>query len=330
MPKFPNKIWVRQLQRKGERFFKSKNILTFSLFLLLSFSFWFVNALSALRQSEIVLSVNYSGISQDVKVLNALPETIDIKIKDEGLKLFAYNKRRLQEITIDLSDKIKSEDARLHINAQEIERAIAATLLPTTELISFFPEFISSDYVHLAHKKVPVTIAVEASPAPQYIFTTPIKVSPDTISILGSRNDINKITQVCTEYITLIGLKKSLSQSVNLQPIENVRLSQTAVDLQISVERFTEKIIDIPITFRHVPDNINVRTFPAKISATFNVSMSQFSNITQNDIQLVFDFNDLKGENTKRYKLRISNNCPEIISNLKVVPEEVEFLLESK
>ena len=330
MPKFPIQIWVRRLQRKGEKFFKSKDILTFSLFLLLSFGFWFVNALSSKRQSDLKVAITYIDIPQDVKFTSELPEEIRIKVRDEGVKLFGYNRSKLQTIKIDLSDKLKKSDAKLYIGAQEIENLIASTLLPTTDLINFSPEVIKVDYVQLISQKVPVAIAMKPSPAPQYIFTKEINISPDTIEVFGAKGDIDSIKQVWTEYSPLTGIKKNLSKVVNLQPIENVQLSQEKVALQINVERFTEKNIDIPITFRHVPDSINVRTFPAKINATFNVSMSQFSRTTQNDIALVFDFDDLKGSHANKYKLKIKNKQPNIISNLKITPEEVEFLLESK
>ncbi len=321
---------MRQIKQKGEKFFYSKETLTFLLFLLLASSFWFANALNSKRQADLNIGIHYIGLPQGIKFNNELPEAVRIKVRDKGIKLFDYNQNKLQGISIDLSKKIEKQDSTLHISAQEIENAIASILLPTTDLISFSPEIIHTNYIHLTRKKVPVRAAIEAGPAPQYIFTSAIKTLPDTIEILGSKKNLDKIKYVSTEYAQINNIKKDFSQTIALAAIENVEFSHKSVTLQIQVEQFTEKKLTIPITFRNAPEDINIRTFPSEIEATFNVAMSMFEVVTQNDIQVIFDYLDLEKEPIKKYQLHVENKRPHIISNIKITPQDIEFLMEAK
>ena len=48
-----------------------------------------------------------------------------------------------------------------------------------------------------------------------------------------------------------------------------------------------------------------------------------------NDIHVVVDYKEIEKNNLSRKRLRVINNKP-YISNIRIEPEEVEFLLEKK
>ncbi len=322
---------MRQIIRKGKLFFKTKDIVTFSLFLLLSSTFWFVNALSTQRKASLTMPISYTGIPAGVKITTPLPQHINLVIKDEGIKLFQYGKRKLTTLRLNLSEHFTSEDNSFEIKAKDIENLIAATLLPTTHLISFGPEEMNVQYVHLDWKKVAVRLRGSVETAHQHLFTAPTTITPDTIEILGAKAQIDTIDYVYTTRVDLINLKKSEQYIIDIdRTIQDIQYSQPTVMLHTSIERFTEKTLTLPINFINTPDTINIRTFPTEVNAVFNTPISSFKNISEKDIQVTFDYQAIDNSRRRTHKLKCTNMRPNLIHNLKIKPENIEFLLETK
>jgi len=95
----------------------------------------------------------------------------------------------------------------------------------------------------------------------------------------------------------------------------------------ILAEMFTEKQINLPVTVINCPESVSVRCFPAMINTTFNIGMSHFSKMNQNDIQLIFDYNQMNREGNSKQKLIIKNNT-KYITNIRLSQDEVEYILE--
>ena len=98
----------------------SKNVLTFLVFLVLSGMFWFVHSLGRERESIINIPVNYIGIPEDVKIVSELPRNITIVIRDEGLRLLEYNKKKTIPLTLDLQ-RVYFQKGEILITADQLK-----------------------------------------------------------------------------------------------------------------------------------------------------------------------------------------------------------------
>jgi hypothetical protein len=92
---------------------------------------------------------------------------------------------------------------------------------------------------------------------------------------------------------------------------------------------FTEKKMQLPVTVINCPENKIIRTFPAFVNVSFNVGMSHFNSVKQDDLMVLLDYNEIAKNNNLKQRLRIENNTS-FISNLKAVPQEVEYIIEMK
>jgi len=72
-----------------------------------------------------------------------------------------------------------------------------------------------------------------------------------------------------------------------------------------------------------------IRTFPAIVNVTYTVGLSHFNSLVPDDIQVYLDYNDLISGKLNKQRLKIINNTSHI-SNIRIVPQEVEFILEEK
>ena len=98
--------------------------------------------------------------------------------------------------------------------------------------------------------------------------------------------------------------------------------------LNIPVEKFTEKELEIPVQIKNKPENVNIKFFPSEVKITFMVGLSEFEDINAADFSAVVDYNTvlLKKENPE---VEIEKK-PSNIEILRISPDRVEYLIETE
>ena len=319
---------IRYYTQKLKSFFFSKDILSFLLFVALSSAFWFVNALGKERETSITIPIRYVGIPQNVAITNTAPSELTISVKDQGLQLFSYYRNHLTPFTIDLNRSFY-EKGEVLITSDQIRSKIAKYLLPTTNILEIKPDSIFIQYARLSEKTLPIELVSNIEFAPQYMLTEKILLEPNQITVFGPRKVLDTLKSIRTELLEIKNLNDTNVSRCKLTPIKNVRYSTKEIKVSLFVEQFTEKKVQIPITSVNCPDNLIIRTFPAIVNATYTVVLSHFNTLIPNGIQVFLDYNDLKLGKHSKQKLKIVNNSS-YISNIRISPEEVEFILEEK
>jgi len=321
---------IRYYTQKLKSFFFSKDILSFLLFLSLAAAFWFVNALGKERETTISIPIRYVGIPPNIAITNKIPSAITITVKDQGLRLFSYSEQRLTPISFDLS-RVYYQKGEILFTSEQISANIKKypNLMSTTSVLEIQPDSIFIKYEKLSVKTLPVEFVSKIELAPQYMLSNKVELNPSFVMIFGPKKILDSLKSVRTEYVELNDLNEPKQFTVKFKTIKSVRFVNNETKVSLFVEQFTEKNIKIPVKYINCPSNLAVRTFPAVVNLTYNVGLSHFNSLVSNDIEVFLDFNDLKMGNNNRKKLKIKNNSP-FVSNVRVSPEEVDFLLEEK
>lgn len=316
--------------KKLKSFFLSKDILSFLLFLALSATFWFVNALGKDRETIISIPIRYIGVPQNVIITNSPPTEILLNVKDQGLRLFSYSHKPLTPLAIDLS-RVFYQKGEILITSDQLNDRIKRYMKfqPTTSILEVQPDSIIVEYEKLSMTTVPIEFVSKLELAHQYILSDKIQLEPSSVTIFGPKKVLDTLKFVRTELKEINNLGDTSVFSSKLQPIKSVRFSTNEIKVSIFVELFTEKKVQIPISNVNCPKHLSIRTFPAVVNATYSVGLSNFNAFKINDIQVFIDYNDIKATKESRQKLRIINNTTHI-SNLRISPQEVEFILEEK
>lgn len=322
--------FLRYYTQKLKSFFFSKDILSFLLFLVLAAAFWFVNALGKDRETSISIPIRYVGIPQNVAIINKIPSSITLNVKDQGLRLFSYSQQRLTPITFDLS-RVFNQKGEILFTSEQISANINRypNLMPTTTVLEIQPDSIFIQYEKLSIKTLAVELVSKIELTHQYMLSKKIQLNPSQVTVYGPKNLLDSMKSVRTEYVEFKDLNESKQFSAKLIPVKSVRFAFYDVRVSLFVEQFTEKNIKIPVKYINCPANLSIRTFPAVVNLTYNVGLSHFNSMVTSDIQVYLDFNDLNSGNNNRQKLKIRNNSL-YISNVRISPEEVDFLLEEK
>jgi hypothetical protein len=313
---------------KLKSFFVTKDVLSFLAFLLLSATFWFVNALNKDRELTLTIPLEFADIPKNLMFERELPTEVKVKVKDLGVNLWTYMRKKPAPVSVKFEDG-NSEKGNFNLTNLQLLSLASERLLPSTSILLISPENINTTYVRLYSKKIPVRLNSQISLENQYMFCNPIEIIPEEIEVYGPQIILNKLTELHTEKLEIKNLRDTISRFVTIKPIKSVQFSVDKIKVKACAEMFTEKTVSLPVQIINNPDNISIISFPAEVKVVFNISVKNFNKFEHSDIHVVIDFNEIKKGDLKKKRLSIINNKP-YISNIRIQPEEVEFLLEEK
>lgn len=328
MAEYSAKRLLKYLTWKLKSFFLSKDVLSFLVFLLLSAGFWIVNTLDKEREMNMRIPLSFTGVPVSISFTDPLPEFVEITVKDLGANLWYYMTHRPKSVNIHFNQNFR-ESGLLTVTNTEMHAALMAKLLNTTSVLKVQPDNIVLKYVKLHAKKVPVRLVSEITLEDQHMLCAPLELTPAEVEIYGSQSVLEGITEMETEKLLINGLKEAVELPVQIKSIEGVTVSVNTIHVSACAEIFTEKKVMLPVQIINNPQSISIRSFPAEVMVTCNIKLSHFKDFQSNDIHVVVDYNEKSSAKGDTRKLKLINNKP-YITNIRVEPEEVQFILEEK
>jgi hypothetical protein len=83
----------------------------------------------------------------------------------------------------------------------------------------------------------------------------------------------------------------------------------------------------VPVTVIGVPENLQVRTFPAEVEVTYMAGFSQFKSVIAGDFTVTLLYEDLIRSNNNTHSITLAQH-PSHVLKPKVKPEKVQWLIE--
>ena len=130
------------------RFFhgeKWKEMLIFSLFILLAFGFWLLQSLQRDYEMEIRFPIEYDDIPSNIALEENAPQELVVKIKDKGSVLLNYSISH-KRLPLPVLMNPGSEEARLNVPAEVIEAFVRKQLFATSRIVSITPQQVDVKY----------------------------------------------------------------------------------------------------------------------------------------------------------------------------------------
>lgn len=303
-----------------------KNILTFLFFLSLAIIFWFMLIYRQSYEVRVSMPIKYTEIPQNIVLKKELPTKISLSLRDDGASLFRYYfTKRNDSIEINFEKSFKKKV----LDDSQLEELIRSKLFRNTTILGFYPSQISLEYDTLKRKKVPVIFDGQVYLAPGYMLRENIRVIPDSVEVFASSEILKKTSYVYTIPDTIENYNSTVPLNFNLIEIQGARIKPNQVLVEIPIEEFTQKELQIPITCLNVSDDLDLKIFPSFAKVSFFVSLSQYKSITEKDFEVQLDFNVLKNLTGSLAPIRLIST-PDHIRNIKMEPANVEFILEQK
>ena len=264
---------------------------------IIAFVFWFF------IESEDTYTVNLdiplvARNLQEKKTYNEeVPESIFVTLKGTGrsfmwLRILNNFYEDNFKAVIDLSSITDEYNFELDSYFKENPEKI---VLPSSLDLQFIevlnPRNIQIKLQRYMIKKVPIESQILVSAEPGYIALEG-QFFPDSISIGGPEESVNKIDFLYTEKDTLLDLVASVNGKWSiLNPNKLVSFDPKKIDVLIDVQPISETIITgIPVELINKPNDVNVFVNPATVSLTIVGGLKQITSILPQDINVIIDF----------------------------------------
>lgn len=316
--------FVRRQLSRFRAFLHSKDALVYLSFVLLATVIWFANAFNTRRVVTLMIPVSYTHIPDDYIFVGSPTGHVQVSLEDEGIDLFA-NRKRLYELTFDLSEHIRGEEGTFIITMDELRQGIIQQLVGDAALVAFEPEVLAGAYTRQHEKVVPVVYTGQIKPAAQHQLNGKPLLIPGEVHIYGTTEDIAAIDHVETVLTDYEGVQDTFLTRIPLIVPPGLRALPDTVGLQVIAERFTEKLMQLPIRTPDLSSNGEIlHLFPAQVNVTFHIGTNWFADVREDDIKV---YVDLPQDGSDRLHVKVECNNPHI-THLRIKPEEVEYLIE--
>ena len=323
-----DKLYLRIEKTKNSlRHQKWHEFLVFFCFVLLSAGFWVLQSLKQDYEIKLDIPVKYEEIPTSIHFPTAPPASIIVKVKDKGSILLNYILgRTFVPITIPFTSSNGSA-GMLSMSNNELDDHIKKQLLNSTSIVSITPNSIAITYTEQKSKVVPVVFNGTIQTVAGYQLKDSIQIEPNHVKVYGSQELLDTLYCVKNEYKKITELKSSFTEQIPIIPLPGLSIEPTTIHLSVSAEQYTEKTILVPITYKNLPVEITVKTFPSAVKVTCSVPLSRFKELTEKDFEVLLDYNTLEENINGLIPVAITNK-PTWVNVLRFTPEKIEFVIE--
>ena len=172
----------------------NQDTLVFLIFLVISTTFWFLNALRENYGDTFTIPVKYVNVADNESIISKSDETIKLRVRGGGYAILRQKiSKTFSAISIDIS-RLNRSDTGNESHAYLLPRMqrdnIQEQLFIGLELESIEPDTLFINLAKIAKKKVAIIPNGEVIPEKQFILAGKIIFSPDSVEIIAPVNVI--------------------------------------------------------------------------------------------------------------------------------------------
>lgn len=291
----------------GKRIFSVKDYLVLGLSMALAFGVWLVHNLSqpysSLVQCSIIARCDLDGHMN----LSSNSASLAARCEMTGYNVLAF-KQNDEPLIIDFSpdDMHRDSDDRFYATAADFSKYFHDIFPDMSKLEYFVTDTLFFYFPAENFKKVPVNAVKSISYRSQYLPVGRLKIVPDSVLVYGTEEILSGIDRVNTEVITLHDLSSDSYGEIDLEPVRGVRMSESSAEYSISVTRYVEHNLVLPVVAKNVPAGVNFQILPSEAEACLKMPFPSSSDFSA--MKIVVDYKD--------YLNSVSGKCVGTLENL--------------
>jgi hypothetical protein len=295
---------------------------------------WLFIKLSRESAAIVPIEIIISNIPDNIIFTSQADSVIMVSMQSTGLKLLAArlfgNYDILEADFNSLQRKYQNDQMVFYLSRSQAEMRFAMlSELPRTAFrvqsdTIFFPA------VEAFRKKVPVIPSYDLQFVSGFnIYRNPV-VIPDSIDITGPFELRDSIEYIVTEMIAKQAVYQSINRQVKLvNPFEDqeIYLSQKTVEVQITVEEYTEATVELSLRM-DCPENRSstpVILLPDRVTVHYLVALRDDKAIDESMFKAFVPCPDSVATGTYRLRTEIREK-PALVRIIRTRPAEIEFI----
>ncbi len=320
---------IKNIKIKDSKFIKNRNVNVFFGFLLIAFAFLILTKLSKSYTEEIEFDINFSNVPDEQIIIKDENSKIKILVKSLGFNLFSYSLKD-KSINLDLDkDLIKSHGSYLWTSSKG-KIKIESELGDAFKVLSIYPDSLFFLYETMSSKKVPVKLNSDVNYASGFDVLNELKITPDSIKIIGSESALSKISSINTEPLVIKNVKKNIDLTLQLNgldSINNITFSQNKVSVFGKVEKFTEGIVEVSVKIKNLPNKISINYFPKLVTVSYYINLKDYETINASDFVVECDYLEIENSN-KTSLTPVLTKVPNRVKTARIKQNKIEFIIE--
>ena len=312
---------------KIKRGLNQRKVKIFLLFLICSFLAWFISKLSETYTSNAVFDIEYTNVPDSLSLKQTLKKQIDVKLRASGFQFLAFNFYN-KKVKIDVS-AMEHSKATYFITQNTYRKQIERQMPTSMILLDTDSDTLFFDFYEVHTKKIPVLSNISVDLGQNYMLDGNLTLNPDSVILKGPKEEIDSIEQIETLQMVMTDITGDFSDLVALQnfdELENTIISANSVRVIGKVFRFSEKIIDVPITVINLPEGVEIKTFPNTIAVLCKGKINDLKNISPSDFTIISDYNLIK-DKSQNLEVKL-DRAPKNIQEVKLMETQVEYILK--
>lgn len=281
-----------------------------------------------------LVPVTYTNLPENKILTNKLPDKFELTIKAHGFHIL---KHKISYFFSPLEFNVKvMTDNRMTISKRTnfvypsrqflTELSNQLSNENEMEILKMIPDTLTFKYDKMGQKWVKVKPLVTLDLEKQYQISGEITTTPDSVLANGPQSVLDTLNVITTNLKRFNSVTEPVKEMVSLPKINEVFLDTANVTINIPVEEYTEEQLPVPVVLKDQPEDMIVKLFPDKVKVTFQVGLSRFHDIDPEDFKLSVSYKEIQ-EGEQRLKV-IVESFPSYLYDLKVTPEEIEYLIQ--
>jgi hypothetical protein len=252
-------------------------------------------------------------------------DTITLKLRGTGWQLL-FSKLKLRPRVVDVS--LKPLHATNYITISGQLNAINRQFESNQKVVAAFPDTLFFDFTRRITKRVPVKLLYKLSFVKSFGISGPIKLEPSTVIVTGAAEDLKDINFWRTDSLSLREINNPVSARVSFQKglKNNVDVYPKFVKVEVPVDEFTEKVIEIPIEVENNPGR-EVKVIPEKAKITLLTALGSYSKVNRESLKVNVDLDNWMRNKYSQLPVRIVK-FPAFCKLVKTEPHTVDFMVK--
>jgi hypothetical protein len=299
----------------------------FLIFLACSFGAWLISRLSQTYSHTVEFNIIYTHLPENRVLMDPPPPEMGVRIRANGFQLLGY---QLSPRTVEIDLRNARETRKgSYISPQAYREQMERQLGQGIGMLQIPSDTIFMNFHELRSKTVPVRVQANLDFAQNYMLDGELSVEPDKVTLLGPREEIDSISEVHTEPLSLTDLKADFQFELGLEEPGKYRFTEfSKAQIRISgqVFRFSETVVEVPVEVIGVPEGIEIQTFPEAVGVLCKGRVAGLKELRPEDFHLVADYSAPEAE-TGRLMLSLAAR-PEGVYQAQLLEPSVEFIIK--
>ena len=311
--------------KKIRSVYKTRKFNVFLFFVLLALIYSMLSKLTSNYTKTIVFAVKAVDVPSDQVVLDQSIDSIRLELKGYGYNLAKYYiDQPIIEISLNNLNKVKSKyqwtKQRNFSDLQSKFNKSVSLLSSSVDEIDFIIEQYES-------KKVPIELELDIDYKPGFDSFQEYKLSKDSITVTGPNSLIDTINVIQTHKLVLNQIDSEINAKIKIKLPENNNIthSDTEIDFQLKVEKFTEESIKVPITIVNIDDNMKINYYPKVVSVLYRVSIREYKSVNPMDFRVECDLNTINRDNSVLISSITKN--PSNVRKCRIENNQIQYVI---